>query len=269
MTQDAAARQASDPSERRVLFGFIVREADGSISLGPLESVVQIIIVLSLATFAVETLPGLSADQQRWLGWAEHGFIGVFTVEYLLRLALTRPARRYALSFFGLVDLIAVLPFYLSLGVGTESVRALRLLRLFRMLKLMRYNTAMLRFYRALSIAREELALFGTAALLLLYLAGVGVYQFEHAVQPEVFRSVFDGLWWALCTLTTVGYGDLYPVTAGGRLFTFLILIVGLGVIAVPTGLVASAMSEARHQIEDELEAEERDRDHDHAPGRA
>jgi len=239
-----------------ICWGLIIREPDGSVSLGRLESLVQAIIVLSLVAFALETLPDLSDAEGNALHWVEVFCVGVFTLEYAIRIAFTRPWRSYAFSFYGLVDLVAVLPFYLSLGVSTESVRALRLLRLFRMLKLMRYNAAMLRFYRALCLAREELALFGTAALILLYLSGVGVYQFEHAVQPEVFRSVFDGLWWALCTLTTVGYGDLYPVTAGGRIFTFVILVIGLGVIAVPTGLVASAMSEARHQIEREMEAE-------------
>lgn len=214
--------------------------------------------MVSLVAFALETLPDLTVEQQAWLHWVEVGCVGVFTLEYFTRLVLTRPWRRYAFSFFGVVDLVAVLPFYLSFGAGAESVRALRLLRLFRLLKLMRYNVVMLRFYRALCLAREELALFGTAALILLYLSGVGVYQFEHAVQPEVFRSVFDGLWWALCTLTTVGYGDLYPVTMGGRIFTFVILVIGLGVIAVPTGLVASAMSEARHQIEQELQDSDR-----------
>lgn len=118
------------------------------------------------------------------------------------------------------------------------------------MFKLVRYNSAMLRFYRALVIAREELVFFGTTALMLLYLAGMGVYQIERVAQPDVFRSVFDGLWWVLCTLTTVGYGDVFPVTVGGRLFTFLILVVGLGVIAVPTGLVASALSQARAELE-------------------
>ncbi len=229
------------------------RAPDGSVSLGWLEGVIQAVIVLSLVAFSLETLPDLSAGQRTVLVWVERCSVGVFTLEYATRIWLTRPWRKYAFSFFGVIDLIAIIPFYLSLGFNTESVRALRLLRLFRMLKLMRYNAAMLRFYRALCIAREELMLFGTAAMLLLYLAGVGVYQFEHAVQPEVFRSVFDGLWWALCTLTTVGYGDIYPVTAGGRVFTFVILIVGLGVIAVPTGLVASALSEARHQIEGEV----------------
>ena len=95
--------------------------------------------------------------------------------------------------------------------------------------------------------------LFAVSASIMLYLAGVGIYYFEHEAQPEVFRSVFDGLWWAVVTLTTVGFGDSYPITAGGRLFTFLILIIGLGIIAVPTGMIASALSKAR-QTEDEDE---------------
>lgn len=150
------------------------------------------------------------------------------------------------------MDLVSILPFLLSLGMGTEALRSLRLLRLFRLLKLARYNGAMLRYYRALVIAREELVLFGAASLVLLYLSGVGIYQFEHEVQPEAFASVFDGLWWALCTLTTVGYGDVYPVTAMGRAFTFVILMVGLAVVAVPVGLLASALTQAREQLQQE-----------------
>ena len=90
--------------------------------------------------------------------------------------------------------------------------------------------------------------LFGCVAMMLLYLSAVGIYYFENAVQPEQFKSIFHSLWWALATLTTVGYGDLYPVTSGGQIFTFFILIIGLGVIAVPTGLVASALSQARNE---------------------
>ena len=80
---------------------------------------------------------------------------------------------------------------------------------------------------------------------MLLYLSAAGIYYFENPLQPEVFSSIFDGLWWAVATLTTVGYGDVYPVTAGGKIFTFIVLIIGLGVVAVPTGLLASALSEA------------------------
>jgi voltage-gated potassium channel len=90
------------------------------------------------------------------------------------------------------------------------------------------------------------LALFGAVALIVLYLAGVGIYQFEHDAQPEVFSSVFHCLWWATTTLTTVGYGDAFPITAGGRIFTFFVLVVGLAIVAVPTGLMASALTQAR-----------------------
>ena len=98
------------------------------------------------------------------------------------------------------------------------------------------------------TLCQEELALFGVVSLILLYLSAVGIYYFENPVQPKHFASVFHGLWWALCTLTTVGYGDVYPVTLGGRMFTFAILVVGLGVVAVPSGLVASALTRAREE---------------------
>jgi len=90
--------------------------------------------------------------------------------------------------------------------------------------------------------------LFGCIAMILLYLSAVGIYYFENAAQPEKFKSIFHSLWWALATLTTVGYGDIYPVTAGGQFFTFFVLMLGLGVVAVPTGLIASALSQARNE---------------------
>ena len=104
----------------------------------------------------------------------------------------------------------------------------------------------MQRYHRAFLIAKEELVLFGATALITLYLASVGVHYFESKAQPEAFGSVFHSLWWAIVTLTTVGYGDVYPITLGGRIFTFFVLIIGLGIVAVPTGLFASALSKAR-----------------------
>jgi len=102
-------------------------------------------------------------------------------------------------------------------------------------------------------IAREEIVLFLFATLILLYLSAVGIYFFEHDEQPDVFASVFHSLWWAVVTLTTVGYGDVTPHTVGGRVFTFLVLIIGLGVVSIPAGLVASALSKARELEEDEV----------------
>ena len=143
-----------------------------------------------------------------------------------------------------------MLPFYIAPGADLRSVRVFRLLRLFRLLKLVRYSKAVRRFHIALNIAREELILFGTVSFIMLYLSAVGIYFFENEAQPMHFASVFHSLWWATTTLTTVGYGDVYPVTLGGRCFTFVVLLVGLGIISIPAGIVASALAKAR-EIED------------------
>lgn len=182
--------------------------------------------------------------------------MAVFTIEYFLRLAVADNRLKFATSFFGVIDLLAILPFYLSLGVDLRSVRAFRLLRLFRIFKLARYSRAMQRFHRALLIAKEEIILFICLATIILYLSAVGIYHFEREEQPEIFASVFHSLWWAVATLTTVGYGDVYPVTTGGRVFTFVVLLIGLGVVSVPAGLVASALSKAR-ELEDEEDSQQ------------
>lgn len=213
--------------------------------------VIQTLIVLSLISFSIETLPNLPESQLRWLRAFEIFSVSVFTIEYLLRVYVAMPRRTYIFSFFGIVDIAAILPFYIGTGVDLRSIRAFRLLRLFRIFKLARYSAAVQRFHRALSIAKEEIVLFLAATLILLYLGAVGIYYFESDAQPEQFGSVFHCLWWAVATLTTVGYGDVYPITVGGRIFTFFILLIGLGVISVPAGLVASALAKAR-QMEDD-----------------
>lgn len=207
---------------------------------------IQFFIILSLIAFSVETLPGLDPGWVRLLHFFEIASITVFSVEYLVRLLVADRKIAFMTSFFGVVDLLAILPFYLSFGVDLRSIRALRLLRLFWMLKLVRYSRAIQRFHRAFLISREEIILFFFVTVILLYLASVGIYHFEHAAQPEAFASVFHCLWWAVVTLTTVGYGDVYPITVGGRIFTFAILLIGLGVVSVPAGLVASALAQAR-----------------------
>ena len=122
-----------------------------------------------------------------------------------------------------------------------------RLLHLVRIFKLARYDKAMLRLGAAFVEVKAELAIFFGATLIVLYIAAVGIYYFEHSAQPEHFKSVFHSLWWAVVTLTSVGYGDVYPITVGGRIFTFVILMLGLGIVAVPTGLLSSALSTAIH----------------------
>jgi voltage-gated potassium channel len=226
------------------------RDSNGNLYFGKWELVLQFLILVSLLCFAFETLPGLTNQQRILLERIETITMSIFALEYLARIALSKPRLRYAFSFFGLVDLISILPFFIGLSVDFRAIRALRMLRLFRILKLARYSKAIRRFHRAFIISKEEIVLFFSCAMIMFYLAGVGIYYCENHAQPEVFRSVFDGLWWSVATLTTVGYGDAYPVTTGGRLFTFLILVIGLGIIAVPTGMVASALSKARKEEE-------------------
>ncbi len=206
------------------------------------------LIMLSVVTFSMETLPDLSETHRRWLRYAEYVIVSLFTLEYVTRIYLARHKLKFIFSFYGLVDLIAILPFFLAFAVDLTTLRLLRLLRLARIIKLARYNTAFHRFTRALYVAKEELIIFTLASMVLLFLSAVGIYHFEHAAQPDVFRSIFDSLWWSVATLTTVGYGDIYPVTLGGKLFTFFVLMIGLGLIAVPTGIVASALSAVRQQ---------------------
>ena len=207
---------------------------------------VQILIILSVITFSIETLPNLEASTRELLGFIEIFVVLMFTVEYFLRFYVADRKLGYVFSFYGIIDLVAIIPFYLSSGVDLRSLRIFRLLRLFRLLKLLRYNRAILRLSKAFLIAKEEIVLFVVVTLMLLYISAVGIYYFENEAQPEVFKSVFHSLWWAVATLTTVGYGDVYPITIGGKVFTFAILMVGLGIVAVPAGLLASALSKVR-----------------------
>jgi len=211
---------------------------------------IQILIITSLISFSISTLPDLSAQTKTLLWKIEAITVAIFTIEYLLRIFVATKKMKFVFSFFGIIDLAAILPFYIGIGVDLRSVRAFRILRLIRILKLVRYSSTVSRFHRAFIIAKDELVLFFFVTIIMLYLAAVGIYYFENAAQPEQFKSVFHCLWWAVVTLTTVGYGDIYPITTGGRIFTFLILMMGLGVVAVPTGLVASALARAREEEE-------------------
>lgn len=204
---------------------------------------IQFLIVVSLLTFSLETIKGESNGYYNTLRYAEILTVSIFTIEYLLRLILEKNKPRFIFSFYGIIDLLAILPFYVATGLDLRSLRAFRLFRLF---KFFRYNETLVRMRKALAIARQELILFFSLTCLLLYLAAVGIYYFENEMQPQAFSSILDSLWWAVATLTTVGYGDIYPITAGGKIFTFFILMIGLGIVSIPAGIISSAVSQAR-----------------------
>lgn len=213
--------------------------------------IIQSLIIVSLITFTMETLPDLTPKHRELLYVIEVVTVLIFSVEYIARICVAENRLRFVTSFFGIFDLLAILPFYFSLGIDLRAARAFRLLRLFRIFKLARYSRAMQRLHVAFQIAKEELILFSCAAAIVLFLSATGIYYFENKAQPDVFSSIFHSFWWAICTLTTVGYGDVYPVTPGGRFFTLVVLVVGLGIVSVPAGLVSSSLSKAR-QMEDQ-----------------
>jgi len=206
---------------------------------------IQCLILISIVTFSIETIPGLDSDTQNILFSIEVFCVIIFTIEYFLRIYVADNKSGFIFSFYGIIDLLAILPFYLTFGVDLRSLRALRFLRLFRILKLVRYNQAMKRFTAAIRTAKEEIFLFLFITLILIYFSSVGIYYFENDAQPEHFSSIFDSLWWAIVTLTTVGYGDVYPITVGGKVFTFFILLIGLGIVAIPTGIISSALTKS------------------------
>ncbi|MCB0452808.1 MAG: ion transporter [Aequorivita sp.] len=204
---------------------------------------IQVLIILSLISLSIETLPNLDPVAKQGLLYFEWFCIVVFTLEYILRIFYAKNKLKYIFSFYGIIDFLAIFPFYVSYGIDLRSVRIFRIFRLFRLFKLVRYNKALKHFKKAAKDAREEIILFLMITAILLYLSATGIYFFEHEAQPDKFSSVFESLWWAISTLTTVGYGDVFPITTGGKIFTFCILIVGLGIVTVPAGIVASALS--------------------------
>ncbi|NOY37374.1 MAG: ion transporter [Chlorobi bacterium] len=210
--------------------------------------IIQSLIIYSLICFSIETIPALTLKVKQFLSVSETIVVIIFTVEYLLRLVVSERKIKFVFSFYGIIDLLAIAPFYLTTGIDLRAIRIFRLFRLIRAFKLIRYSKALKRFYFAIYSIRAEMLLFLITTVFLLFFSAVGIYYFENPAQPEHFSSIFDSLWWAVATLTTVGYGDIYPITIGGRIFTFFILMIGLGIIAVPTSLLSSALTNIREE---------------------
>ncbi|MBW7867112.1 MAG: ion transporter [Brumimicrobium sp.] len=217
---------------------------------------IEFLILLSLAGYAIETIPDIPLQLRKILQGIETFTISIFLIEYILRIYVAEKPLKYIFSFYGIIDFIAILPYFISRSYDLRAIRAFRIFRIFRAFKLIRYNKALNRFSLVFKLIREELILFFIITSIFLFLASAGIYYFENPAQPDKFSSIFSSAWWAVVTLTTVGYGDVYPITLGGRIFTFFVLMVGVGVVTIPAGLMASALTKARQIEEDELQKE-------------
>jgi len=213
------------------------------------------LIALNVVALMVESVERIHSRFPEGFRAFEVFSVVVFTLEYVLRVWSSTLAQgfshpvwgrvRFVLTPMALVDLSAVAPFYLPfLGVDLRFMRAVRLVRLFRVLKLARYSAAIRLIGRVVRAKREELAVTLFVLSLLLVLASSLIYLCEHDVQPAAFPSIPAAMWWSVSTLTTVGYGDMYPVTAPGKIVASLVAILGIGMFALPTGILGAGFLE-------------------------
>jgi voltage-gated potassium channel len=203
------------------------------------------LIVVSVAAVTLETVAGMPRAVYQALRALEWTLTGLFTAEYLLRLAAVRRPATYVRSFFGLVDLVALVPTYVSLVVpGAQAllvVRVLRLLRVFRVLKLTRYLTEAATLGAALRASVRKIAVFLLAVSAVVVVVGSLMYVVEGPTRG--FTSIPTSMYWAVVTLTTVGYGDISPRTPLGQALASVVMILGYGIIAVPTGIVTAELT--------------------------
>ncbi|HBQ36311.1 MAG TPA: Ion transport protein [Rhodobacteraceae bacterium] len=223
------------------------------------------LIAINILAVTLETVDSIQQKYTAFFAILEQFSILVFSIEYLLRVWVNvedpryknrkYPRLAYIFSPMALIDLLAVLPFYLTLFFALD-LRVLRVLRLLRVFKLTRYSSAMAMI---LGVFREEASTFFAAffiLLVLLILAASGAYMVEHSAQPDEFGSIPQAMWWAIVTLTTVGYGDVIPITAAGKVFGAFVTVIGVGIAALPAGILASGLAEQLRERRNSLRNE-------------
>jgi len=223
----------------------IIFEADTP--MGKLFDVVLLwVILFSIALVMLESVRPINQEYGYWLKLAEWVVTFVFSLEYILRIWLLRKPQSYIFSFYGLIDLLSILPSYLSLIIagsgGLVVIRALRLLRVFRILKLSRYTSEASLIMQALKNSKQKLTVFLVAILAVVTILGTVMYMVEG--EENGFTSIPESIYWAIVTLTTVGYGDIAPHTDLGKFISSFVMILGYAIIAVPTGIITVAFNE-------------------------
>ena len=237
-----------------------------------MNAIVAAIILVSVVFAVLETEATLRVANHHLFLAADLFFGGLFTIEYLLRIWVAGEDEKYRgftgrlrfiVSPLALVDLLAILPFFITLGVTDAFLlRLFRLLRIFTLAKLGRYSVALQNIARAIKKRSYELLMSLFAAFTVMFLSATALYLTEGRIDPEHFGSIPRALWWGAATVSKVGYGGAFPVTVLGKVFAVVFAIAAVGVVALPTGILAAALGEAfrRDQIEPEIEVQ-RDND--------
>jgi len=243
-----------DPRKEKIY--EIIFEADTP--AGKLFDIVLIFIILaSVSVVMLETVNSIESQWRTFFRILEWAFTIFFTIEYILRLWVAKNRKAYATSFFGIIDLLAILPTYLSILVpGSQSflvLRALRLIRVFRIFKLAHFLNEGKVITSALTNSKNKIIVFISFILIMVTVMGALMYFVEGRQQDSGFTSIPRSIYWAIVTITTVGYGDISPATPFGQFIAAIVMIMGYAVIAVPTGIVTSEMTRADEKKRNDL----------------
>ena len=247
------------------VFNLIRDDDENDVYSNIFDGTIIALIVINVLLVVLDTF-NIPSPYDTISGVIETVSVIIFTVEYLARVWVAdlrfpgmtpfRARLKYIFSFMALVDLIAILPFYVPfiIPVDLRVLRALRLVRLFRLFKVGRYTTAFTTIADVFKRKAHQLISSLLVVGLLMVIASILMYNVEHDAQPGVFDNALSGLWWAIATLTTVGYGDIYPVTVAGKILSAIIALLGIGLVAVPTGIISAGFMEAVEKPEDDEE---------------
>lgn len=234
------------------IFNIVQKGSNGHRLNKTFDYFIMILILLSVVSIILESVPEINSAFYSILYAFNFFAIVVFTIEYLLRIYvsdLTHPsnnrfksALKFIFSGYGLIDLLAILPFYLPMLIKMDLrfLRAIRLTRFLRILKLNRYNDSLKLIASVIKEKRSELAVTGFVTFLVLLLASFLIFYIEGDKQPEKFPNILASFWWAIATLTTVGYGDVFPITGFGKVISGVIAVLGIGIVALPTGIIGA-----------------------------
>ncbi len=247
----------SSNTARKRLFEILEPAPEKDLSSKALDIALLVLILLNVVAVILETISGWREAYGAYCDVFETFSLAVFSIEYFLRLwtcveseEYSHPTKgriKFALSPLALIDLLAILPFILSFlfPVDMRVVRILRFIRIFRVFKLYRYSKTLQILGKVCSEKKEDLLLTLVFGFFFLIIASSLMYLLERDAQPEAFSSIPAAMWWGVATLTTVGYGDIYPVTPFGKALGSIIAIIGIGMFALPAGILASGFSEA------------------------
>ncbi len=242
------------------LYAILEKAEEGDLLSRIVDLFIITLIVLNVTMVILETVGGIKETYGEFIELFETVCVLIFTVEYMLRIWCCTADKKFARPLIGrlafmltplaLIDFIAIFPYYVFLlvTIPPDYTLPLRLLRLFRMLKVGRYSHSMQMFGRVIWEKRHELYIAVFALMLLLIIVSSLMYFVEHHAQPEAFSSIPTTMWWGIVTLTTVGYGDVFPITPLGKFMGAIIAVLGVGMFALPAGILSSGFVEAMQE---------------------